>query len=61
MEKITLIDIEWNEYNGFIFDILNVEAGNFNRSLFGMYFSESFAVIELMYIRFKLFDKTGTI
>ena len=36
MNRLTLIDIDWNCYNGFSFRILGIDYGRFEGDLLGM-------------------------
>jgi len=55
MEKIQLINIEWNCYNGFIFEILAIN----DWTLFGINSAyKSFFIVELFFIQFKIYDTT---
>ena len=37
MRKLTFINLEYNAYNGFMFEILNIELQKFEGALFGVY------------------------
>lgn len=52
----TLIHIEFNDWNGFIFDILGYNG----RSLLGINLNAgNFCFVDLFYTTFKLYDRTG--
>lgn len=51
----TLIHIEFNDWNGFIFDILGYNA----RSFFGVNISKKFFFVDLFYASFTIYDKRG--
>lgn len=55
--KFTLIQCEYNEWNGFIFELFGLEAEtdkhDFNGALFGIYTYRGLAV-ELGFIRFEI-------
>lgn len=42
LQEITPIRIEWNSYNGFMLDILSIEAGIFGHEIDSHLFSISF-------------------
>lgn len=54
---INLINIEHNEWNGFTMNILWIDKGNFDRSLFKMGISKDYFRLELFFIPLI---KTGT-
>lgn len=59
MNKISIIGLEWNCYNGFTFNILLLELFkpiNIDSALFGINFSRRFLYIDLLFITFKIFD-----
>ena len=61
MNKINIINCEWNCYNGFVFNIFELELYkpiNIDSSLFGINVSRNFFYIDLLFIKIKLFDKT---
>ena len=50
MENFTVIMIEWNCYNGFMFDILEINS----RSLFGLSIGwKSYILLNLLWFRFE--------
>lgn len=53
MRKITLIDLEWNNWNGFIFEVLAIELKNFEGALFGFHAAENHLIIELFFIQME--------
>ena len=58
--QITPIRVEWNDINGLIFTIVELEWSgekkDFNSALFGLYISESFIIVDLLY--FTIFIKS---
>ena len=55
MEKIQLINIEWNSYNGFIFEILAIN----DWALFGINSAyKTFFNIHLCFIMIPIYNKT---
>ena len=46
---ITPIRIEYNTWNGFIFQILNIEVNNFEGELFGLHFSPDYLHISILF------------
>ena len=57
IQKITLADIEWNEWNGFIFTILRIEYDSkrsFEGELFGIHFSKDHLIFEIAFIQITL-------
>lgn len=60
MNRITIINTEWNCYNGFIFELFHLELFNpFNvdSSLLGINLSKNFLYIDLYWHQIKIFDK----
>lgn len=55
--RIVLINLEWNNYNGFMLDILNIEAGIKNGSLFGVNLDSSFCYVDLLFFNIKLWQR----
>lgn len=55
--RIVLINLEWNNYNGFMLDILNIEAGIKNGSLFGVNLDTSFCYVDLLFFNIKLWQR----
>ena len=67
IQEITLIRIEFNSINGFIFDLLSLEVDRniddyyktiIDHSLFGIHFAPNFLYINLFWKQIKIFDKT---
>lgn len=59
MNKITLIELEWNCYNGFIFSLLHLELFkpvNIDHALFGVYFSKNFFYLDFLFMHVKIFE-----
>jgi hypothetical protein len=62
MNSITPITIEWNCYNGFIFEVFHIDSYkpiNLDAALFGISASERFLYIDIFFITLKIFDKNG--
>lgn len=56
---ITLIYIEWNPINGFMFELLGIEGeSGEKRSLLAVNACQSFAYLSILYFNICLFDKT---
>ena len=58
--QITPIRAEWNDINGLIFTVADIEwcgeKSDFHSALFGLYISESFIIVDLLY--FTIFIKS---
>ena len=58
IQKITLADIEWNEWNGFILTILGIEyqgeKKGFEGELLGLHFSKDHLIFEIAFIQFTV-------
>jgi hypothetical protein len=62
MNSFTPIWLEWNCYNGFVFQFFNIESYkpiNMDASLFGISLSKRFLYIDILWMNFKVFDNTG--
>jgi len=60
MNRISLIAVEWNCYNGFLFHFINLELFkpiNIDSSLFGFNFSKDFLYVDILFFTIKVFDK----
>lgn len=53
LEKISLFGLEWNGWNGFTFEILAIEYGNFCKDLFSIRINSGLQ-IELFFIKFDI-------
>lgn len=49
IRKITLINLEYNWYNGLNFELLSIEVGCFDGTLLGFELSERFLNIHLLF------------
>jgi hypothetical protein len=61
MHRITIINVEWNCYNGFIFELINLQLFkpiNIDNALFGVNISKYFLYIDIFWIQIKVFDNT---
>lgn len=61
MNRFQPINIEWNCYNGFMFDLFYLETYkpfNLDGSLFGINFSKNYLYIDIFFMNIKIFDKT---
>ena len=58
MERICPFRCEWNQYNGFILEILALEIGfdkwSFDGSLFGLSISKRFFIIDVLFFQFEI-------
>jgi len=60
MNRLNFIRFEWNCYNGFVFNVLDIEAHkpiDFEGSLFGIYISKDFFYIEILFMTIMIFDR----
>ena len=56
MRAFTLIDIEWNEWNGFYAQLLGIEWGNFEGDLFSVNAGPDFLFVNLLFVKFSIID-----
>lgn len=55
MNQLTLIEIEYNNWNGFIFDFIHLELqSGFEGSLFGIYASYDHFILGLLFFSFEI-------
>ena len=56
LDRLTPIHIEWNDWNGFIFEFLGIETisegYNYPTSLFGLSFSRTYIQVEFLFFNF---------
>jgi hypothetical protein len=65
---INFIQLELNRWNGFIFEMLSIELGDFDRSLFGVWYGGNifskkaklvcgtFLYVDILFRRFRIID-----
>lgn len=53
MEEISLIRLDWNNWNGFIFQLLQIEIGRVDAALFGIYIYSKLQ-IDILFISFTI-------
>ncbi|MEK6878929.1 MAG: hypothetical protein AABY22_04940 [Nanoarchaeota archaeon] len=61
IDRITPIQMEWNSYNGFIFELFYLEIFKplrIENSLFGINVSKNFLYFDIFFMPIKIFDKT---
>ena len=54
MRKIILINVEWNGWNGFIFEFIGLETNHFEGELFSVYASKDHFQFSVLFIRFDV-------
>lgn len=61
MNKINLIEIEWNCYNGLIASILflDLKKPNVNAALLGFDISPDFMYVDILFRTIKIFDRSN--
>jgi hypothetical protein len=62
MNKINLIEIEWNCYNGFIFSLLNLDLNKpcIDSALFGINLAPNFLYIDILFSQLKYLIQMNT-
>lgn len=55
--KIRLINIEWNSWNGFILEFLNIEAGIKEGTLIGINLDKSFCCVDFLFFNFTIWQR----
>lgn len=58
IQRINLFHIEYNNYNGFIFTILEIDCSKWKNShdLFNLSISKYYFIIEILFIKMTLYD-----
>lgn len=59
MNRFALIWIEWNNYNGFIFSLFEIELYkpiNIDGSLFGICASKNFLYLHILFMTITIFE-----
>lgn len=59
MNEIKLVNIDWNCYNGFTFQLMHLDLFkpiNIDSSLLGVNISKRFLYIDLLWMKIKIFD-----
>jgi len=54
MKTIRLVDLEWNNYNGFVFEFIKIEIGKFDGILLGLNFAKDFFDFDIFFIHFEV-------
>jgi hypothetical protein len=58
IHKITLANIEWNDWNGFVLTVLGIEyqgdTRGFNGELLGIHFSKDHFIFEIVFVQFVI-------
>jgi hypothetical protein len=49
MKRITPIHLEWNNCNGFVFELIGFETDKIEGSLLGLYFSKEFISFSILF------------
>jgi hypothetical protein len=60
LRTISLVRLEWNSDNGFVFEVAQIETNRFDVSLFGVNADPRFLIINLLGFNITVFDHTGT-
>jgi hypothetical protein len=54
MKRLTLINLEINSYNGFVFELIGIETEKFDGELFAVYCWRDFLFISLLFFKFEV-------
>ena len=54
MKTIRLINIEWNNYNGFVFEFIEIELNNFDGTLLGLNFAKDMFNFDILFFHFEV-------
>jgi hypothetical protein len=54
MNGLTIIRLEINNLNGFIFELFNVEYRAFEGSLFGLHIAENHFIVEALFLHIEI-------
>lgn len=57
MTELVLINIGWNTYNGFLFELVTIDTDSAGaRALLGVSASTDFLYISLFFLRFTIYE-----
>lgn len=54
VHEISILELKFTEWNGFHFSVLNLEIGDLDSALFGVYVSNTVFYIDLLYFTIKI-------
>jgi hypothetical protein len=54
MREISIIELKWNGWNGFIFDLLVIETNSFEGSLLAVYASKNHFTFRILFYQFEV-------
>jgi hypothetical protein len=54
MRKFTLIELEWNEWNGFVFTLFGLEFENFEGELLGLHTSKDHLLFSICFLQMSV-------
>ena len=59
MNTLTIIELEWNCYNGLIFSVFRFDLNkpNIDSALLGINISKSFLYVDILFSTLKIFDR----
>jgi hypothetical protein len=60
VDRLTFVSLETNSYNGFFFNLLDIDYKGFEGALFSLSFGyKRFLIVELFFMKLVMFDKTN--
>lgn len=60
MRVFSLINFQWNNTNGWVFDILEIEIKSFEGSFFMINFCKRFMYVNLLwFIKFRIYEQNN--
>jgi hypothetical protein len=54
MKKITIVDLEFNSWNGFVFSCIGIEYNNFEGELLGLHIGDDHFIFSLLFIQVEV-------
>jgi hypothetical protein len=54
MSRLTVIDIEINSYNAFVFEFIGIEYGYFEGELLGLHIGPEHLIFSILFFRFTV-------
>jgi hypothetical protein len=54
MSRLTIIRLEANAWNGFMFTLIGIEANGFEGQLLGLHFSNQYLFVDIAFFNFQI-------
>ena len=57
MNELTIINLEWSNYNGFVFKVLLIDAWKIDGALFGINCARKFFYVDILFFTIKIYSR----